>query len=105
MTSDTLRESPYLSIYPRVTTKSNSYTVHYWVQTLKHSPASRTAGVWTEGRDGVLGEYRGNASMEHYIDPNDPQIPNCLTASSLTSVDPIDRFYRWRIVSKNRFAP
>ncbi len=105
MTSDTLRESPYLSIYPRVTTKSNSYTVHYWVQSLKHSPASRSAGVWTEGRDGVLGEYRGNASMERYIDPNDSQIPDYLTASSLTSVDPIDRFYRWRIVSKNRFAP
>ncbi len=34
MTADNLRETPYGHIYPRLTTKSNSYTVHVRVQTL-----------------------------------------------------------------------
>ncbi len=36
LTGDNLRERPYANIYPRLTTKSNTYTVHYKVQALKN---------------------------------------------------------------------
>src|SRR5687767_7834930 len=35
LTGDNVRESPYNNIYPRLTTKSNSYTVHVRAQSLK----------------------------------------------------------------------
>jgi uncharacterized protein (TIGR02600 family) len=67
-TGDNSREAPYGHIYPRVTTKSNVYTVHMRVQTLrKAQPAasltpSKKAEYyteWHEDRDQVLSEYRG----------------------------------------------
>ncbi len=32
VTGDNLREKPYADLYPRLTTKSNTYTVHFRVQ-------------------------------------------------------------------------
>ena len=64
-------------IYPRVTTKSNIFTVHVIAQSLKQTPkdASQTGGgIWTEGVDQVTGEYRGSFTVERYYDPNTTDI-------------------------------
>lgn len=49
LTGDNSRERPYATIYPRLTTKSNTYTVHMCVQPLK-KVKSGPADIWTEAR-------------------------------------------------------
>jgi uncharacterized protein (TIGR02600 family) len=98
-TGDNMRERPYSMIYPRVTTKSNTYTVHMWCQSIRKSPQSAPEKFDPE-KDQVFGEYRGSATIERFIDPNDVE---------LRSYDPetqkLDRYYRYRVVSTKHFAP
>ena len=99
-TGENSKERPYARIYPKLTTKSNSYTVHFRVQVLKKSP-STAANQWIEGTDNVLSEYRGSSLIERYIDPNDPRLPDFATASGAN----IDDYYRFRVVQARKFAP
>ncbi len=108
-TGDNSRERPYATVYPRLTTKSNTYTVHFRVQTLKKS--NRTdATTWVEGKDAITSEYRGSQVIERYIDPADIHIPDYALTSVYSSNDPstdptLDSFYRFRVLSSKRFAP
>jgi hypothetical protein len=103
LTSDTLRETPYKHLYERLTTKSNTYTVHYRVQSLKQSTASAKAGQWVVGTDTVLSEYRGSTTIERYLDPSDPGIPDYATAGA--SAEPLSDFYHFRTLSGRQFIP
>ena len=115
LTGDNLREKPYVDIYPRITTKSNTYTVHVCVQSVQQTPAHAAAGIFVDpnsstpgAKDVVLGEYRGSTTLERYIDPNDPALPDF---ARLITVDPsnsalnIDRYYKFRVTGTRRFAP
>ena len=68
LTGDNSLERPYSMIYPRLTTKSNTYTVHVRVQTLKKAPTT-PANVFKNGQDQVIGEFRGSFVIERYLDP------------------------------------
>jgi len=104
LTGDNLRESPYKSLYSRVTTKSNTFSVHYRVQALHQVPSpGRNWAEWTEGKDQVVGEYRGATTIERYLDAEEPGIPDY--AAATLPVDPIDKFYRFRVLSTCQFAP
>jgi hypothetical protein len=106
LTGMNLRQSPYNQIYSRITTKSNTYTVHYWVQSLQQVPvAGRDWTKWNENQDVKTGEYRGNTVIERYLDPNTPNIPDYTTVSVSGSYTPIDSYYSWRVVSQKQFAP
>ncbi len=99
-TGDNLRERPYTNLIPRLTTRSNVYTVHYRVQTLAKSQNS-TATTWNETTDQVTGEYRGSTTIERYIDPN-------LAISSWTDADSaptLSGYYQWRTLNTTQFAP
>lgn len=74
-TGDNLREKPYVDLYSRLTTKSNTFTVHVRVQALKKAPGSDPA-KWDGTKDKVVGEYRGSSILERYIDVNDPNLPD-----------------------------
>jgi uncharacterized protein (TIGR02600 family) len=103
-TGDNGRERPYAQIYPRLTTKSNTYTVHIWAQGLAKNPATKD-GEWDkfdEDRDRVIGEFRGSTTLERYLDPNDPAIKD-YDATKSTSKG-LDSFYRFRILSSRRFV-
>lgn len=102
VTGDNLRERPYATLYPRLTTKSNTYTIHHRVQTLQKSSAS-PADVWDETKDRVGAEYRGSALIERYIDPSDPEIPDFAAPENASKA--LDAFYRFRILQTKRFAP
>lgn len=106
LTGDNARERPYNVIYPRLTTKSNVYTVHYTVQALKKVPGSTTSG-WDEDRDKVLGEQRGATTIERYIDPRDPEfrISDYDFASRVNDSNPptLGRFYKFRTVATRQF--
>jgi uncharacterized protein (TIGR02600 family) len=106
LTGDNLREKPYVDIYPRLTTKSNTFTVHYRVQALKKA-AGTSPDKWVQGRDQVAAEYRGSTTIERYIDVNDPNLPDFASLIVKAPEDPkanIDRYYRFRVIKTKRFA-
>ena len=106
LTGDNLREAPYNALYSRVTTKSNPFTVHYRVQALKQPPrAGRNWAEWEEARDQVVGEYRGSTTIERFLDPNAQNIPDYTQVNLSGNYDPIDKFYRWKVLSQKQFAP
>ena len=96
-TGENSKERPYARIYPKLTTKSNVYTVHYTVQTLKKLP-SGTQTQWDETKDKVLSTFRGSTTIERYVNPSDTAIPN-YTGVSL----PLP--YKFRILSQRQFSP
>ncbi len=100
LTGDNVREFPYGDLYARLTTKSNTYTVHVRVQTLKKIPTT-AASQWVEGRDMVTGEYRGSSLVERYVDTSDTTLPD-FAASGAPSVE---GYYKIHIVSSKKFAP
>jgi len=107
LTGDNTREQPYASLHPRLTTKSNTYRIHYKVQTLKKAPGSDPS-KWNENTDRVTSEYQGSALIERFIDPNDSTLPDFAELYTTDPADPngvIDRFYRFRVLEAKRFAP
>ncbi|MDD5262955.1 MAG: Verru_Chthon cassette protein A [Methylacidiphilales bacterium] len=103
LTGDNTRERIYTTLYPRLTTRSNTFRVHYRVQTLKKRPNS-TVNQWTEGNDFVTGEGRGSVLFERYIDVNDTAhpLPDYATNSGAAS---LETYYQFRVISVNRFDP
>lgn len=115
LTGDNLREKPYAHTYSRLTTKSNSYTVHVRVQALKKRSNDPNQNQWVEGRDRVVGEYRGSFTIERFIDLNDATLSsfdetyfgNTLydASGNVTKTGQLDPFYRIRVVDTKQFAP
>ena len=121
LTGDNVREKPYADLYPRLTTKSNTYCVHVRAQALRQSAApdpSKAAShylTWDERRDRVIGEYRGSSIIERYIDPQDERFNPLAnknagkggTKVSTINVDKVslDDAYRFRVLNTKRFSP
>jgi uncharacterized protein (TIGR02600 family) len=103
LTGDNLRERVYANLLGRMTTKSNTFTVHVRAQSLKKVPGT-AANVWDESRDRVTGEYRGSTLIERYIHPNDDSIPDFSTAWPGDPTD-LGPSYKWRTVNNRQFAP
>lgn len=107
ITGDNSRERPYANLLGRLTTKSNTYTVHYRVQALKKAAAGDPE-VWVEGRDQVTGEQRGSVTIERYINPNSADIPDyaaLLGSQPNAQFADLGQFYQWRALSSRVFAP
>jgi uncharacterized protein (TIGR02600 family) len=102
LTGDNLREAPYGQLYPRLTTQSNTYTVHYRVQSLKKARSTDQA-VWEEGKDAVNAEYRGSAMLERYLDPNEKEL-GAVGVGSSSFLNSWDAFFRFRVVQTKQFA-
>lgn len=103
LVGDNSRERPYGNIQNRLTTKSNTFMVHYRAQVLKQARRDDDSeyGVWNPELDTVQAEYRGSSIVERYVDPNDDTIPDFATDAFAT----IDPYYRFRVVNPKRFAP
>ncbi len=99
-TGDNSREAPYGLIYSRVTTRSNTFTVHMRVQTLRKR-AGEENEIWREDVDTVTGEYRGSTTIERYVDLGDKTLPDFATQPDAT----LDNFYKFRIVNTKKFNP
>jgi uncharacterized protein (TIGR02600 family) len=99
MTGDDKREMPYNHLYPRVTTRSNTFTVHYRVQTISPRPL---------GQDSIVtGEYRGSTTIERYLDPNLQQygVPIDDGVDPLDYFPPLSGHYKIRKVEQKHFSP
>ncbi len=97
---DNLRERPYATIYPRVTTKSNTFRVYYTTQSLNNR--SPNPAVWNESLGLITGEYRGSTTIERYLNPADTNLPDAATDASNPS---LESYYRWRVVEQTGFVP
>lgn len=104
LTSDTAREEPYNHLYSRLTTRSNTFKVHWKVQALNNR-ASANPAQWEEGRGRVEAELRGSTLIERYLDANATDIPDYSTDPTAMLNQPLSSFYRWRVISNTRFTP
>jgi uncharacterized protein (TIGR02600 family) len=124
ITGDNMREKPYVDLYPRLTTKSNTYTVHVRVQKLRPQKGKADPDflIWNETEDCIAAEYRGEVQIERYLDPQDKrfvidQNDTTVPADEQFNVDatqynanipksrPLEFAYRYRTVSSKRFSP
>jgi uncharacterized protein (TIGR02600 family) len=105
-TGENTKERPYARIYPKLTTKSNTYTVHYRVEVLKKRPNS-PPDTWTEGQDNVISTYRGSTTIERYVNPRDPALPDYASTNTLPPTGPnaLPNFYKFRILGERQFNP
>jgi uncharacterized protein (TIGR02600 family) len=117
LTGSNKRAEPYAAIYGNVTTKSNTYQIHYRVQTLKQTPTAHGSdwSTWIDPAasgitDKVTSEQRGSAVIERYIDPSNPALPDF--ATNLTSggginanAPTMDSLYAYRIFNAKQFTP
>lgn len=104
LTGDNSRERPYASIYPRLTTQSNTFRVHYRVQVIRTpstnpgefiDPASTSSGrkAW------VAAESRGSCLVERFLDPADSRFGKSIDPMR----DSLEAAYKLRVLSKSEF--
>jgi uncharacterized protein (TIGR02600 family) len=101
------RQQPYAHLYSLLTTKSNTFKVHMRVQVLaKNNSSIAGASVFdTADGDAVVGEYRGSATIERYVDPNDTNLPDFATSFTTAGSNTLDQYYHFRIVNTKAFTP
>lgn len=106
LTGDNVREFPYGHIYPRLTTKSNTYTIHMRAQSLKKA-INTAPDQFITGQDQITGEYRGSATVERYLDPNSDGLVKAdnKTTASETDADAMVGPYKIRVIGAKRFSP
>ncbi len=103
ITGDNTLERPYTNLYARLTTRSNTYTVHVRAQVLHQAGGRDDADweKWDESRDKMLSEHRGSSIVERYIDASDKNIPDF----AVTPARVADDFYKFRVVATKKFSP
>ena len=79
------------------------------VQTLRQMGVDSSSGgkdfsKWREGKDVIIGEYRGATTIERYIDPSDPRLVTKVNETDPTKQS-LEDIYRFRVVGTKRFAP
>ncbi len=106
LTGDNVREGPYGHIYPRLTTKSNTFTVHVQAQSIAKS-RNTPADEFIEGKDQITGEFRGAFLIERYLDPNADSLVKADGKTATDELDPEGMVgpYKFRVVSTKKFAP
>ena len=108
-TGDNTRERPYSNLYARLTTRSNTFRVHVRAQSIRKSLRSVDPGTFDPNRDLMTGEFRGSFLIERYIDQGDLQRAgnqvDFAAAADPFTLDPLENYYRFRVLESKRFAP
>jgi len=99
LTGDNTRERPYAGLYPRVTTRSNTFRVHYIAQTIKKARSNRPDTM--SGTDKISGEFRGSSLIERHLDPTQPGLPDFATNPSGQT---LDHYHEFRVLQTQRFG-
>lgn len=109
ITGENLKEKPYTDLYPRLTTRSNTYQVHMRAQTIKKA-RDTDPNKFVSGKDTVGAEYRGSAVIERYLDLNDPALQptsglDYAATTKPTAMSSLEAYHRFRVISQKRFDP
>lgn len=108
LVGDNSREKPYANIHSRLTTKSNTFKVHYRAQVLKQARRSddNNYSYWVPELDSMQAEYRGSSIVERFVDPNSPNIDDFAERTNRSDKNSnLDKNYMYRVVNPRRFAP
>lgn len=107
LTGDNTLERPYANLYAKLTARSNVFRVHVRAQVIQKARSS-PADTFDPERDTIRGEYRGEALIERYLPPNQPntgsptaQYPDY---AKDPAASPLDRFFQYRIIEQRRFS-
>jgi uncharacterized protein (TIGR02600 family) len=101
ITGDNTRERPYANLYPRLTTRSNTYRIHYIAQGIRKARSS-PADTITEA-DKFDAEFRGSALVERFLDPAQADLPD-FTATIGAFTHSLDDHYQFRVIEKRKFG-
>jgi len=101
MTGENVKERVYSSIYNKLTTQSNTFRVHFKAQVIKKA-RSVAPDELDITKENAVSEYRGSALIERKVDPKDPRIPDYALNPG---AEPLDSFYRFRVLETKRFTP
>ncbi|RBP38080.1 uncharacterized protein (TIGR02600 family) [Roseimicrobium gellanilyticum] len=109
LSGDNTLERPYANLYPRLTTRSNTFRVHYLVQSIRKARSGEPTTFDPE-KDVVTGESQGDALIERAIDPNDPELSTPdydflgkADSGTLPTAKSLDTLYTWRIRNIRNF--
>jgi uncharacterized protein (TIGR02600 family) len=108
LTGDNTREEPYNNIYPKLTTRSNTFRVHVRTQVIKKARSGDPTMI-DKAKDKAISEYRGSYLIERYIDPTDTaaasQLKDYAAGGDPFSQPTLDSYYRFRVLETKRFSP
>lgn len=102
LTGDNLRERPYALLYPLVTTKSNTFTVHVIAQVVKNPPGTPD-GQYIEWADAVRAEWQGSFLVERQLSATDARLVDYATKPN-TKPTP-ESLHKIRVLHTRRFTP
>lgn len=96
LTGDNTKERPYAHLYSRLTTRSNTFRVHFIAQSLVKS-RSGERGVFDSSLDRVTATVRGSCLLQRELNAEHPDMPDYTAPATASSgpVKPMDAFYRW----------
>lgn len=108
ITAENLKERPYTNMYPRLTTRSNTFQVHVRSQVVRKA-RSTDPETFDSTKDSVTAEYRGSVVVERYLDLNQPQLAAGSTldyaGANPLSKPTLDSLHRFRVIAQKRFDP
>ncbi len=111
LTGDNTRERPYANLYQKLTTRSNTFRVHFIAQTIKKAKSVDPTKV-DAVKDTVTAEYRGSALLERFLDfttfetnKAEPFPDYADGRRSPFDQDSLERFYHYRILEMKQFSP
>ncbi len=113
LVGDNLRERPYANIYGKLTTKSNTFTVHYWAQALTQTTSNLKSNptVFDPARnDRIVAEQRGSMTFERYLDPSDTRFSSGPASKFFENPGSnpdfhLESYYKTRILCSKIFNP
>lgn len=92
LTGDNTRERPYAHLYSRLTTRSNSYRVHFIAETIVKA-RSTAPDTFDPARDRVTATRQGSAHLRRRLHLDHPALPDYLTQDDAPA---LDHFYHWQ---------
>lgn len=95
LTGDNSKERPYAHLYSRLTTRSNTYRVHFIAQSLTKARNSAQDTFDLE-KDSVAASYSGSATLRRHLDIENEDIPDYIINND-GKAKPLDHFYQWEV--------
>jgi hypothetical protein len=105
LTGDNTKERPYATIYPHLTTRSNTFELHVVAESIEKNPDT-PSDVFDPALDRVAGRVQKRVVIEWRIDPNNPEIPDFAeeVASGMVNDISLDDFGSTAVIA-NEPAP
>ncbi|MEM9478198.1 MAG: Verru_Chthon cassette protein A [Verrucomicrobiota bacterium] len=107
LSGDNVREKPYATIYPRLTTRSNTFRVHVRAELIQKGRFSEAA-TFDPQTDIITGEWRGSSLIERYVDPRNQNLVDYAKRNSASVARDgihLDDLHAIRTLRTKRFAP